>query len=103
MRRWAQGDHVQGLPVRRFAIERVLSGGGKPAAGSKMTSKKFRKPRYKISAAGDDVLIQFGKHAGNMLSVIAANDPSYLDWIIREDFPDDLKDVARHLKGRLGR
>lgn len=59
---------------------------------------KYGKVRYKISADGTDALIMFGKHRGNKLSDIADKDATYCDFIIREEFPADLKDVARHQK-----
>ena len=111
MRRWARGESVQGLPIREFkavldqpSVKRTfvpaVGVASVPVAMSAAPSKRPR-PRYKISAAGDDALIGFGKHRGKMLSEIGKKDFSYLDFIIKDEFPDDLKDVARHVRVEL--
>lgn len=119
IRRWARGEHVQGLPPRKFkrpapAIKRTLkpeaqgldkplpppvpSFAGLAAAKTKKPKPAYGKARYKISADGTDALIMFGKHRGQKLSDIADKDATYCDFIIREEFPADLKDVARYQK-----
>ncbi len=42
-----------------------------------------------------DVIVNFGKNAGRLLKDIAENDPGFLRWIIRSDFPEDVKTIAR--------
>lgn len=56
-----------------------------------------RDGRYTISQNGKDALINFGKYKGKRLTdIIASGNIDYLNWIIRERFPDDLKDVCRY-------
>ena len=43
---------------------------------------------------GDEVVVNFGKNAGRPLKEIAEQDPGFLRWIIRSDFPADVKQVA---------
>ena len=43
---------------------------------------------------GDEVVLNFGKHAGRTLKDLAENDPGFLRWIIRSDFADDVKAIA---------
>ena len=43
---------------------------------------------------GDDVVINFGKFAGRQLKDIAQNEPGFLRWIIRSDFPEEVKKIA---------
>ena len=43
---------------------------------------------------GDEVVVNFGKNAGRPLKEIAEQDPGFLRWIIRSDFPGDVKQVA---------
>ena len=48
--------------------------------------------RFKWS--GDEVIVNFGKNAGRTLKDLAENDPGFLRWILRGDFPDDVKEIA---------
>ena len=51
-----------------------------------------RTRRFKWS--DDGVVVNFGKNAGRLLTDIAENDPGFLRWIIRSDFPEDVKKIA---------
>jgi hypothetical protein len=67
--------------------------------------KKFKQikdwnNRYAISADGRDCLIKFGKYNGCTLSHIYGVDDGYLVWMLNEDFPNDLKDVCRFVRGK---
>jgi DNA polymerase-3 subunit epsilon len=48
------------------------------------------------------VVCAFGnKHKGRALKAIVEQDPSYLQWILSNDFPDDTKLIVREaLEGR---
>ena len=48
--------------------------------------------RFKF--AGDVPVVNFGKHAGTPLKQIAAEEPGFLRWILRSDFPDEVKKIA---------
>jgi len=43
---------------------------------------------------GDDVIVAFGRHAGTSLKTIATEQPDFLRWILRADFPDDVRKIA---------
>ena len=43
---------------------------------------------------GDELVINFGKHAGRTLRDLAENEPGFLRWILRSDFADDVKKLA---------
>ena len=43
---------------------------------------------------GDEVIVNFGKYAGRTLRDIAENEPGFLRWIIKNDFPEDVRDIA---------
>jgi DNA polymerase-3 subunit epsilon len=51
-----------------------------------------RSRRFKWN--GDEVMVNFGKYAGRSLRDIAENEPGFLRWIIKSDFPDDVRSVA---------
>lgn len=55
--------------------------------------------RYVVSSDGDDAILQFGKHVGKSVSELQRTDPSYLDWMMHQDFPHELIDIIRHVKG----
>ena len=44
--------------------------------------------------AGDEVIINFGKFAGRTLQDIAQNEPGFLRWIMRSDFPAEVQKIA---------
>jgi len=49
-----------------------------------------------------EVIVNFGKNAGRKLKEISEKDPGFLRWIIRSDFPDDVKSIASEaLLGRF--
>ncbi|MGE4563419.1 MAG: exonuclease domain-containing protein [Victivallaceae bacterium] len=41
-----------------------------------------------------EAVVNFGKNAGRPLKEIAEQDPGFLRWIMRSDFPDDVKKIA---------
>jgi DNA polymerase-3 subunit epsilon len=51
-----------------------------------------RNRRFKWN--GDEVMVNFGKYAGRSLRDIAENEPGFLRWIIKSDFPDDVRSIA---------
>lgn len=40
------------------------------------------------------VIVNFGKNSGITLRDIAVNNPGFLQWMVRADFPDDAKKIA---------
>lgn len=44
--------------------------------------------------SGDEVVVSFGKYSGMLLTDVAVNEPGFLKWIIRSDFPDDVKKIS---------
>ena len=64
---------------------------------------RARDARYRISLSGADALLQFGRHSGELLSDVSRKDHRYLNFILANDFPTDLKDVARELRNRRAR
>jgi len=49
-----------------------------------------------------EVVLAFGKHQGQPLRRVARENPGYLEWVVRSDFPDDAKQVASEaLAGRF--
>lgn len=51
-----------------------------------------RTRRFKWSDG--EAIVNFGKNAGRTLRDISESDPGFLRWIIRSDFPDDVKQIA---------
>ncbi len=56
----------------------------------------------KFKWSGDKVIVNFGKNSGTPLERIAVENPGFLRWIMKADFPDDAKDIAQDaLSGRF--
>ncbi len=47
-----------------------------------------------------EAVFAFGDHRGKSLALVAETSPEYLDWMIRRDFPEPAKEIAR--KARRG-
>lgn len=115
IRRWLRGEDVEGLPSKRSAPRLRGKGAtmviiddpfvqgtdgtitkidlGKISAGVRKTSGK-----YVISMDGADAVLHFGRHNGKALSFLAASeDRDYLEWMLKQDFPDDLVNVVNHV------
>jgi DNA polymerase-3 subunit epsilon len=51
---------------------------------------------------GDTVVVNFGKNSGTSLRDISVNNPGFLQWIVRADFPEDVKTIAADaLRGKF--
>lgn len=118
IRRWLRGEDVEGLPSKRPRRQVHLQLGkgartviiddpfiqeadgtrtkidlDKISAGVRKTSGK-----YVISMDGADAVLHFGRHNGKALSFLAASeDRDYLEWMLKQDFPDDLVNVVNHV------
>jgi DNA polymerase-3 subunit epsilon len=46
-----------------------------------------------IYNAKNEIVVNFGKHKGRLLSVVLQNEPSYYDWMMTSDFALDTKNV----------
>ena len=51
---------------------------------------------------GGVATVTFGEQAGTSLVDLAANDRSFLEWVLRKDFSDEVKVIVRDaLSGRF--
>jgi len=49
----------------------------------------------KFKWSDDEAVIGFGKNRGILLKDVASNNPGFLSWLMKMDFPQDAKDIAR--------
>jgi DNA polymerase-3 subunit epsilon len=49
---------------------------------------------FKVTSA-NRIVICIGKHSGMSLNDLAKQQPGFLNWLIKNDFPEDTKDIAR--------
>ncbi len=55
----------------------------------------------KLKWDGDDIVLNFGKKQGRKLRDVARDEPSFLEWMLKSDFPRDTKDIVQNaLKGK---
>lgn len=87
LRRWARGHRVAGLPNPRKR---------KPVDKPDLKGEKSR--QFAIDVNASDALLLFGKFRGSRASELqrSPRGRTYLKWIIKNDFPDDLKSVCRY-------
>lgn len=43
---------------------------------------------------GAEAVVAFGRHSGTPLRTIAAESPDFLQWILKADFPEDVRKIA---------
>jgi DNA polymerase-3 subunit epsilon len=47
-----------------------------------------------------EITFNFGKYRGQLIRTIAEEDPEYVQWVSKSDFPADAKEIARRALGR---
>lgn len=51
---------------------------------------------------GDEAVVNFGKNQGRSLRIMALEDPGFLRWILKKDFPRDTQQIVQDaLNGKL--
>lgn len=104
-RKWARGDDVKGFPSHchkndSAGVDRAVDI-NQPMSPKDVSKSKYPPAKYKISVDGEDALLLFGQHRGYSLSKISEINPSYIDYLLKENFPKDLKDIALSQKMKL--
>jgi hypothetical protein len=116
IRKWLQGERVEGLPDhwkekqdRQEEFDREtanLPPEKKRARGLNLEKARHMHNRrhYTISTDGEDAVLNFGKHKGSKLSELAESRAGrgYLRWILQNDFPKELQDLAMRALDRVG-
>ena len=77
------------LEVAGFCSDEYFSKGKLPTLRAVDRQRRFK-------WRDGEVIVNFGKNAGRTLRDIAEHDPGFLRWIIRSDFPEDVKNIARN-------
>ena len=78
----------------------------KPAKASRKTKAAklpvASRPGWKLVWRDGVATVAFGAQAGTSLADLAATDRGFLEWVLRKDFPDDVKAIVRDaLAGRF--
>ena len=50
----------------------------------------------KFRWTGDEVVVNFGKKQGEKLRTVVREEPSFLNWMLRSDFPRDTQEIIRN-------
>ncbi len=50
----------------------------------------------KIRWVSGELVLNFGQKQGTKIRDLVYNDPGYLEWMLKKDFPDDTKDLIRN-------
>lgn len=80
---------AHGLPGNVMALHAVCAGDSVDLEG-------------KLRWVEGEATFTFGKHSGKSLRWVSENDPSFLSWLLKQDFPRDVKDICRAaLHGRF--
>jgi hypothetical protein len=103
---WANGEVFTGertcVTCRGEGYISIHTPKDKNGLASRIKSKVNSAGRYTISTSGDNALLKFGKHNGKMLTqIVEEGNRSYLEFILKETFPEELKDVCRYLLRKI--
>ena len=107
LRRWLRGDDVPGLPSWEQRTKEEEPDTGKKPAGIRLDrveeavseAAMRSRGRYTVDVSGDDARLDFGKFKGLKVSELAQSTDGarYLDWILEQEFPKELKEIiVRH-------
>ena len=56
----------------------------------------------RLAWVGDEAAINFGRYKGKTLRELARDDPGFLEWIVKKEFPEDVKAIVQDaLAGRF--
>lgn len=62
---------------------------------SKAPNVEIEKEREYFKESGDGLVITFGKYDGILLKDLIATNPHYIKWLLKTDFPDEVKETVR--------
>ena len=63
---------------------------------------RFVDPDKKFKWEKNEACFTFGKYKGRFLKKIVENDPEYLQWMLTQDFSDEVRNILRSaLKGQF--
>lgn len=103
IRRWLEGVDQPNLPPRKLAWNRPRPSPRHTKKHTTPLAKAMRAKKqagqvgkYRISEDGEDAVLLFGKHNGKKVSELFKDDRSYLGWLFKQEFPDELIDVIKH-------
>lgn len=51
----------------------------------------------KFAWRGGEAVLNFGRRRGQTLRAVAAEDPTYFEWMLNADFPEDAQEIARRV------
>lgn len=54
----------------------------------------------RFAESQDGLVLTFGMHSGTLLDDVVTMDPTYVEWILRDDFPVAVKNVVRRAQRR---
>jgi DNA polymerase-3 subunit epsilon len=54
----------------------------------------------RLSWVNGEVTLNFGRKKGELLKTLVANDPGFINWMLRSDFPADTRDIV--INGKQG-
>ena len=50
----------------------------------------------KLKWSGTDIVINFGKKKGESLRTLVRDDPNFIKWMLKSDFPRDVHEILKN-------
>ena len=82
---WGQFERYSDLPTELDDLDRVSE--------PPRPDPSWLDPDGKLVWQGAEVLLNFGKYAGLAVEEVRRTDPGYLEWVLRADFSDEVKEA----------
>jgi len=90
-----QFERYADLPAELDELDRLASPGRRDPS--------WIDPQGRLVRRDGEILIRFGRYNGRTLAEVAGEDPGYLEWILGQDFSDQVKEaIAGALAGPPG-
>jgi len=91
----AMADSSATLEVLASQVEKYGNSQDGVESLKQFAYKKSSNAANRLEQKNGEYYLAFGKHSGKSLKEMAQNNPGYLEWILKKDFEDDIKDIIK--------
>lgn len=91
----ALADTAATLEVLASQVEKYGNSRDGVESLKQFAQKKSSNAANRLEQKDGEYYLTFGKHSGTSLKDLAKNNPGYLEWILKKDFEDDIKDIVK--------
>ena len=87
---WGQFERYADLPTELEELDRL--------SNPRRPDPSWLDPAGRLVCHDDEILMNFGKYAGRKLVDVTREDPGYLDWVLQQDFSEQVKETIANAR-----